>query len=79
MKSTGVIQNIEMVGGKKVDILIEKGVIKKIAAPNSIDGELLFNGEHSFISSGWIDLHVHGFRIFLLMVTISTTLVLNKV
>lgn len=64
MKSTGVIRNIEMVGGKKVDILIEKGVIKKIAAPNSIDGELLFNGKHSFISSGWIDLHVHGFSDF---------------
>ena len=64
MKSTGIIKNIKTLNKKRIDILLEKGVIKKISAGNTLQGKVIFNGSNSFVSTGWIDLHVHAFSDF---------------
>ena len=64
MKSTGVIKNIETLNKKRIDILLEKGVIKEISDGNTLQGKVIFNGSNSFVSTGWIDLHVHAFSDF---------------
>lgn len=64
MKSSGIIQNIATTKGNRVDILIEKGILKKIDKPKSLNGEIIFKGDDSVVSTGWIDLHVHAFSDF---------------
>lgn len=64
MSCTGVIKNISTAKGNRLDILLENGVIKKIDKANSVDGEVIFKGDHSYVSTGWIDLHVHAFSDF---------------
>lgn len=64
MKSTGLIKNISTVDGERIDVLLEKGMIKKIGKNHSLEGPILFDGSNSYLSTGWIDLHVHAFSDF---------------
>lgn len=64
MKSSGIIKNIATLDNCRVDILLNNGVIEKISKENSLKGHILFDGSNSFVSSGWIDLHVHAFSDF---------------
>ncbi|MDH9160577.1 amidohydrolase/deacetylase family metallohydrolase [Staphylococcus succinus] len=64
MESTGLIKNIATIEGKRIDILLEKGIIKKISEGDTLEGNILFDGSDSFVSTGWIDMHVHAFSDF---------------
>lgn len=64
MKSSGIIKNIATLDNCRVDILLNNGVIEKISKENSLKGHILFDGSNSFVSTGWIDLHVHAFSDF---------------
>lgn len=44
---------------KETDILIEDGIIKKIAPAIEADAEI-FDGKNHFISPGWVDIFSHG-------------------
>ncbi|KRG08563.1 amidohydrolase/deacetylase family metallohydrolase [Staphylococcus sp. NAM3COL9] len=64
MKSSGIIKNIATLDNRRVDILLNNGVIEKISNDNLLEGHILFDGSNSFVSTGWIDLHVHAFSDF---------------
>lgn len=64
MNSIGIIKNIATSTGRRVDILLDNGVIKKITEGNVLEGHILFDGSTSYVSTGWIDLHVHAFSDF---------------
>lgn len=55
------LQNVMFVTGKKADIIIENKIIKEITeAKTAMSGQVI-DCTGMFISSGWIDLHVHAF------------------
>lgn len=55
-----VLENIQFVSGQTVDITITEGVISAITAPFTGTGKKI-DCTGMFVSSGWIDLHVHAF------------------
>lgn len=55
-----IIQNIQLIDGRKVDILIENEQVKSILSAGEGKSSSYINGEGLFISPGWIDLHVHA-------------------
>lgn len=57
-----VLRNMKLVNGRKVDIVLEGRRIAAIMPPNCGSGEVIAEG--SFVSSGWIDMHVHAFHEF---------------
>lgn len=64
MKSTGIIKNISTVNNERIDIFLEEGIIKTIGEHETLEGPILFDGSNSYLSTGWIDLHVHAFSDF---------------
>ncbi|MFJ5623176.1 amidohydrolase/deacetylase family metallohydrolase [Peribacillus loiseleuriae] len=65
MTDTTVLRNVKMVEGNAVDILLEDRKIKKIVPRGTGNGERIIDYQHKvFISSGWIDMHVHAFPEF---------------
>ncbi|MGG0481532.1 amidohydrolase/deacetylase family metallohydrolase [Priestia megaterium] len=64
MKEQFVISNAKLMNGEQVDIVIENGKIIEITKPGRGFGELLFDCSGMYVSSGWIDLHVHAFSEF---------------
>ncbi|MFB6362857.1 amidohydrolase/deacetylase family metallohydrolase [Paenibacillus elgii] len=64
MKERAVIKNVQRVGGDKVDIVIENGVIVQIEAAGRGRGDRLIEYPGAYVSSGWIDMHVHAFPEF---------------
>ena len=44
---------------EKKDILIEKGIIKKIGNRINTDGEKVIDAKGQYVMPGFIDLHVH--------------------
>lgn len=64
MKSTGIIKNISTVNNERIDIFLEEGIIKTIGEHGTLEGPILFDGSNSYLSTGWIDLHVHAFSDF---------------
>ena len=64
MKSTGIIKNISTINEERIDIFLEEGVIKSIGEHHTLEGPILFDGSSSYLSTGWIDLHVHAFSDF---------------
>ena len=54
-----------MLEGNAADIILENGMIKEIALPGTASGDKIIDYDHKvFVSSGWIDLHVHAFPEF---------------
>jgi dihydroorotase len=64
VKSTGIIKNISTVNNERIDIFLEEGIIKTIGEHETLEGPILFDGSNSYLSTGWIDLHVHAFSDF---------------
>ena len=61
-----IIKDANLVDGNQCDILIESGYIKKIASHIDIsdDVQVLQCPKDTYVSSGWIDMHVHCFQKF---------------
>ncbi|WP_309242102.1 amidohydrolase/deacetylase family metallohydrolase [Paenibacillus sp. S150] len=60
MGTENVLRNLQLVDGRRVDIAIRDGVITAIAPPGQTDGECGLDCSGLYVSSGWIDLHVHA-------------------
>lgn len=61
MTSQIILQNVKFLTEETRDILIEDGFIKDIAESNSLNGQHIINCSGAYVTSGWIDLHVHAF------------------
>ncbi|WP_438348780.1 amidohydrolase/deacetylase family metallohydrolase [Paenibacillus sp. FA6] len=64
MKKRLVLQNVKTVDEQLNDIVIEDGIIVEIAQAGAAEGEHSYNCSDLYVSSGWIDLHVHAFPAF---------------
>lgn len=65
MKDRFVLQNVKMVNGNSVDIIVENRKIVDIVSAGTGFGEKIVDFKHKvFVSSGWIDMHVHAFPEF---------------
>lgn len=64
MKERFVLSNVKRVNEDQIDIVVEDGKIAEITKAGSGFGELLFDCSGMYVSSGWIDLHVHAFSEF---------------
>lgn len=65
MKQRIVVRHVLPVGRTSaVDIVIEDGYIRRIAEAGTVEGEDGFDGRGMYVSSGWIDMHVHAFSEF---------------
>lgn len=64
MNSNFVLQNVKYVTGEQVDIVIDDGNIAAILAAETAQGQHLVDCSGMYVSSGWIDLHVHAFSAF---------------
>lgn len=64
IKHSYILQNVRLLDGELVDIIIKSRKIDNIVKAGSAVGDHLVNCSGLFISSGWIDLHVHAFPEF---------------
>lgn len=64
MNETIVLRNIKRVSGEEIDIIIGNGKIAGITPAGNGRGEHSVDGCGAYVSSGWIDLHVHAFPEF---------------
>ncbi|SDH84082.1 amidohydrolase/deacetylase family metallohydrolase [Alteribacillus bidgolensis] len=63
MKERFVLRNVKRVNGEDIDIVIEDGKIAEVTKAGGGSGYVLdYSGV--YVSSGWIDLHVHAFPEF---------------
>ncbi len=59
-----VLCEVRRVSGEKIDIVIENGIIAEITDAGKGIGQPLANVTGAYVSSGWIDMHVHAFPEF---------------
>lgn len=59
-----VIRHVKRVSGEEIDIVVDNGLIAGITAAGEGQGELEWDGQDAYVSSGWIDMHVHAFPEF---------------
>lgn len=65
MADNVVLQNIKMLDGTSVDIVIRDKRIINITSPGTAIGGRIINYQNKvYVSSGWIDMHVHAFPEF---------------
>ncbi|GIO22193.1 amidohydrolase/deacetylase family metallohydrolase [Oceanobacillus sp. J11TS1] len=65
MADNVVLQNIKMLDGTSVDIVVENRKIVDIVSPGTATGEKVIDYKNKvYVSSGWIDMHVHAFPEF---------------
>jgi dihydroorotase len=65
MQDSIVLRNVKMVDGNSIDIIIERGRIVRIDQAGKGIGEKMIDYKQKvFVSSGWIDMHVHAFPEF---------------
>ncbi|TWD89653.1 dihydroorotase [Neobacillus bataviensis] len=65
MNNRFVLQNVKMVDGNSVDIIVENRKIVDIVSAGTGIGDKIVDYKHKvFVSSGWIDMHVHAFPEF---------------
>lgn len=57
---TYVLQNAQTTTGEYYDIVIKDGIISAIVDAGSGKGDQMIDCSNHYISSGWIDLHVHA-------------------
>lgn len=69
MTGSLILKNVKMLDGNAADIILENGMIKEIALPGTASGDEIIDYDRKvFVSSGWIDMHVHAFPELILMV-----------
>lgn len=61
MNSCFVLQHVSFVTGEKVDIVVDGGKISRIVDAGTAVGPRVVDCLGMYVSSGWIDLHVHAF------------------
>lgn len=59
-----VLRNVKRVNGEEIDIVIEDGKIAEIEKAGYGRGKHILDYSGAYVSSGWIDLHVHAFPEF---------------
>ncbi|WP_416435195.1 amidohydrolase/deacetylase family metallohydrolase [Priestia megaterium] len=64
MKERFVLRNVKRVNEEQIDIVVEDGKIAEVTKAGSGHGGLVFDYSGMYVSSGWIDLHVHAFPEF---------------
>ncbi|MEF2964899.1 amidohydrolase/deacetylase family metallohydrolase [Paenibacillus sp. M1] len=64
MADTLVLRRVRRVSGEEIDIVIKNGVIAAITGPGQGQAEREWDGSGAYVSSGWIDMHVHAFPEF---------------
>lgn len=64
MKERFVLRNVKRINEEKIDIVIENGTIADIASAGQGKGQHIVDQSGIYVSSGWIDLHVHAFPEF---------------
>ncbi|OXM87092.1 amidohydrolase/deacetylase family metallohydrolase [Paenibacillus rigui] len=60
MKESFVLRNVKRVTGEALDLVIHEGKIAEVTPPGSGRGPRILDGFGAYVSSGWIDLHVHA-------------------
>lgn len=60
MEKRFILRNVRTVQGDSKDIVVENGQIAAIVSANSAQGGEVYNGTGQYVSSGWIDMHVHA-------------------
>lgn len=64
MKERTVLRHLKRVSGEEIDIVVEDGKIAEIAGSGQARGDREWDGSSLYVSSGWIDMHVHAFPEF---------------
>ncbi|MFF2018950.1 amidohydrolase/deacetylase family metallohydrolase [Paenibacillus sp. NPDC058177] len=64
MEERLVLRNLKSINGQALDIIIENGRIADITEPGAGCGQQEWDGAGAFVTSGWIDMHVHAFPEF---------------
>ncbi|WP_106767894.1 amidohydrolase/deacetylase family metallohydrolase [Paenibacillus faecalis] len=59
-----VLRHVKCVSGEEIDIEIENGIIVGLPSDGEGRGERIIEGSGAYVSSGWIDMHVHAFPEF---------------
>ncbi|WP_239618131.1 amidohydrolase/deacetylase family metallohydrolase [Cohnella mopanensis] len=59
-----VLRNLKRVNGDAIDIIIEQGTIIEVAEAGRGTGDRVTDCAGAYVSSGWIDMHVHAFPDF---------------
>ncbi len=59
-----VISKVKFMNGEKADIVIKDGKIAEITKQGCGKGQKIIDASGLYVSSGWIDLHVHAFPDF---------------
>ncbi|MEW9702046.1 amidohydrolase/deacetylase family metallohydrolase [Paenibacillus sp. SI8] len=59
-----VLRHIKRVNNEVIDIVIEDGIIAELTEAGRGSGDHIFDCSGFYVSSGWIDLHVHAFPDF---------------
>ena len=61
MENRFLLRNVKSVTEKEFDIVIENGKISEIVKAGEGKAPLVYDYSGTYVSSGWIDLHVHAF------------------
>lgn len=64
MQERYVLHNVKHVNGQFLDIVIEDGKIAELTLPGQGQGTQITDYSGAYVSSGWIDMHVHAFPAF---------------
>lgn len=64
MEERIILSHVKRVSGEEIDIIIDNGRITAITSAGDGRGGRIVNGLGAFVSSGWIDMHVHAFPEF---------------
>lgn len=64
MDSSFVLKNVSLINGKRIDITIKDKRISSITEANQSLEKQMIDCSNMYVSSGWIDLHVHAFKDF---------------
>ncbi|MFJ8240119.1 amidohydrolase/deacetylase family metallohydrolase [Bacillus tropicus] len=59
-----VLRNVKRVNGEEIDIVIENNKIAQVTKASAGEGGKVLDYSGTYVSSGWIDLHVHAFPEF---------------
>lgn len=63
MKERFVLRNVKQINGEDIDLVIKEGKIAEAAEAGKGQGDVV-DCSGMYVSSGWIDLHVHAFPDF---------------
>ncbi|WP_129728430.1 amidohydrolase/deacetylase family metallohydrolase [Ectobacillus funiculus] len=64
MKGRFVLRNVKRINKEEIDIVVEDGKIAEVTKAGSGRGQQIIDYSDVYVSSGWIDLHVHAFPEF---------------